>query len=675
MDVILRRFALPGVLPLKTDAQKIHMLRLGVEASKNNKEWRWKPVRVLLSGLLGLVLLAPTAVLGEDKPKLAGLDIDITRLSIEELLSVKITSVSKKPEQITHAPAAVYVLTSEDIRHSGATSIPEALRLVPGVNVASIDANKWAISIRGFNGQTANKLLVLIDGRSIYDPLFSGVLWETKDVMLENIERIEVIRGPGGTLWGANAVNGVINIITKSAMETQGGLVAAGGGTEEKFVNVRYGYELAANHYIRVYGRAFEKDAGFLEGGADDESSMGQAGFRYDGTAGKSDMLTVRGDFYNGDYGYPDETARGKREGSGGNLLGRWSRPLNNGAELSLQLAYSHTELEDPFLGEVRDTYDFEFQHDLPQAGRHDIIWGVTYRRTRDDIRNSPQISLTPDNRTDTVTGLFIQDEIALSPDNVYLTIGTKFESNDYTGSEIQPNVRLAWRINSTDTFWAAVSRAVRTPSRLESDFIIQLPGGQVLAGDGNMDSEELLAYEAGVRFHPFKKLYLGIATFYNDYDRLLSLEGPTIGNKSGGHTSGVELTAIYIPASTWKISASYSYLNMNLTLDSDSLDDPATRITEIEEENPKHQAFIRLGTRLFKHYEFDVTIRYVDELPALNVSSYTVADLRLARRINDNLELSLVGRNLFEDHHFEWGDDQVSQVEDSLYIKLLYSF
>ncbi|HEX7028568.1 MAG TPA: TonB-dependent receptor [Gammaproteobacteria bacterium] len=631
-------------------------------------------MRALIAGLLGCLLFTPATVFGDENPQLAGLDIDITRLSIEELLNVKITSVSKRPEQITHAPAAVYVLTSEDIRHSGVTSVPEVLRLVPGVHVARIDANKWAVSIRGFNGQTANKLLVLIDGRSIYDPLFSGVLWETKDVMLENIERIEVVRGPGGTLWGANAVNGVINIITKNARQTQGGLVAAGAGTEERFINWRYGYELAENHYIRVYGKGFEKDPGFVEGGADDRSSMGQAGFRYDGTLTNSDTLMIRGDFYDGSFGYPDEAARGEREGKGGNLLGLWARPLDNGGGMSAQMAYSHTELDDPVLGEVRDTYDFEFQHDLPRIGDHEIIWGVTYRRTHDDIRSSSLLGLTPDHRTDSVTGLFVQDDIALSR-SVYLTVGSKFESNDYTGSEVQPNIRLAWRINSTDTFWAAVSRAVRTPSRLESDFVIQMPDGSTFAGGGNMDSEELVAYETGVRFNLTKELYMGVTAFYNEYDRLFTVEGSTLGNRAGGNTSGVEVAAVYVPAASWKISVGYSYLNMNLKLDRDSLDDPSTRIAGTEGQNPEHQAFVRLGTRLFKHYELDVAVRYVDELPALNVPSYTVADLRLARRINDNLELSIVGQNLFEDRHFEWGGNQVTQVEDSMHIKILYNF
>jgi iron complex outermembrane receptor protein len=623
------------------------------------------------------LLLNSVTALGAEPQRLAGLDIDITRLSIEELLNVKITSVSKRPEQITHAPAAIYVLTADDIRRSGVTSIPEALRLVPGVDVARVDANKWAVSIRGFNDVTANKLLVLIDGRSIYDLLFGGVLWETKDIMLENVDRIEVIRGPGGSLWGANAVNGVINIITKNAAETPGGLVTAGGGTEERrFANFRYGYKLAENHYIRFYGKAFERGPGFLPGDtADDDSRMGQAGFRYDGDFGNSNTLTLRSDFYDGRYGTADEAIRGDRKSSGSSLSGRWSRLLNDDNQLSLQFSYTNTELDDPLLGEDRDTFDVEFQHELSKIGAHSVTWGATYRRTSDDITNSQQLGVMPTSRTDDVAGLFFQDEIELARDRLFLTVGAKYENNDYTGSEFQPNVRLAWRINDTDTFWAAVSRAVRTPSRLEDDLFVRLPDGSVFAGNGMMDSEELLAYEAGYRFSIGKELYLDIAAFYNEYDNLLSIEGSTIGNKSAGNTDGVEIAAVYMPTRLWRISAGYSFLDMDLTLDADSLDDSQSRIARIEGQNPRQQAFIHLGTRLFNRYDFDLNVRYVDSLPAGNVPGYTVADIRLARQLSDNLELSLVGQNLFEDHHFEWSEGLVSEVEDSVYIKLLYRF
>lgn len=607
----------------------------------------------------------------------AELDIDITQLSIEDLLNLKITSVSKKSVSVSRAPAAVYVLTAEDIRRSGATSIPEVLRLVPGMQVARIDANKWAVSSRGFNSRTANKLLVLVDGRNIYDFLFTGVLWETKDVMLENVERIEVIRGPGGTVWGANAVNGVINIITRHAADTQGGLLVAGGGTEERaFGKIRQGFQVGEAGYMRVSAHAWERDEGYLTTGEpDDDSRYGRVGFRYDTDPAADNAFTMEGNVYEGAQGTADETVTPESETSGGNVLGRWTRALADGGRTSLQLYYDATELDNPVLEESRDTVDLEFTHQLPQWGAHRIIYGLTYRRTSDEIGNTPQLSLIPDGRTDRLAGAFIQDEIELSRDKLYLTVGSKFEENDYTGSEAQPNVRLAWHTGDTGTLWAAVSRAVRTPSRLEDDFRIPLPGGGFLMGNRMQESEELLAYETGFRFSPAPSLFLDIAVFHNEYDKLLTLEGLTSGNKSSGDTRGLEIATTYTPARNWKITAGYSFLEMDLELDDDSLDNPATRVTAIEGSNPEHQAFVRMGTRFSDRYELDVTLRYVDELPAQDVADYTVADLRFAAHVNENLELSLVAQNLFEEHHFEQRTNLATEVEDGVYGRLLWRY
>lgn len=607
----------------------------------------------------------------------AELDIDITQLSIEDLLNLKITSVSRKPEAVSRAPAAVYVLTAEDIRRSGATSIPEVLRLVPGLQVARIDANKWAVSSRGFNSRTANKLLVLVDGRNIYDFLFTGVLWETKDVMLENVERIEVIRGPGGTLWGANAVNGVINIITRNASDTQGGLLVAGGGTQERaFSKIRQGFQVGESGYMRVSAHAWERDEGFLATGEpDDDSRFGQAGFRYDTDPAAANTFTVLGNVYEGAQGAADATVTPESETSGGSLLGRWTRALPGAGRTSLQLYYDVTELDNPALKESRDTIDLEFTHALPQWESHRIIYGLTYRRTSDEIGNTPQLGLIPDRRTDSLAGAFVQDEIELSRDELYLTVGSKFEENDYTGSEAQPNIRLAWHTSETGMLWTAVSRAVRTPSRLEDDFRIPLPGGAVLMGNRMQQSEELTAYEAGFRFSPSVNVFLDIAVFHNEYDKLITLEGLTAGNKSSGETRGLEIATTYTPAPNWKITAGYSFLEMDLALDDDSLDDPATRVTAIEGSNPEHQAFVRMGTRLYGRYELDVSLRYVDELPAQDVPDYTVADIRFAAHVNENLELSLVGQNLFDRHHYEQRSSLATEVEDGVYGRLLWRY
>jgi iron complex outermembrane recepter protein len=628
------------------------------------------------SCLLGYSL---SAVAGKETADtmLAGLNIDITRLSIEDLLNLKITSASKKPESASRVPAAVYVLTAEDIRRSGVTSIPEALRMVPGLQVARIDANKWAVSSRGFNSRTANKLLVLVDGRNIFDFLFTGVLWETKDVMLEDVDRIEVIRGPGGSIWGANAVNGVINIITRSAEATQGGLAVAGAGTEERaFGGIRYGFKAGTEGHMRVYAKAWRRDEGFLETGRpDDDSRLERAGFRFDTRLNGDDTLILSGDAYKGAQGTADESVSPESRTSGGNLLGRWTRFLSDGGRTSLQFYYDTTELDNPVLEESRDTFDLEFVHELPQWGKHRIIYGLTYRRTSDEIVNTPRLSLVPDQRTDRLGGAFVQDEIELSPDRLYLILGSKFEENDYTGTEVQPNIRLSWHAGEIGTLWAAISRAVRTPSRLEDDFRITVPGVGTLMGNRMQESEELVAYEAGYRFSPTANVFLDIAAFYNEYDRLLTLEGLTTGNKSSGITRGMEIAATYTPTRNCRLSGGYSFLKMDLELDRDSLDNPATRVTAIEGANPEHQVFVRAGTTFSGRYEFDVAVRHVDELPAQNVSSYTVADTRLAAHLNENLELSLVGRNLFEKHHFEQRTNLSTEVEDGVYAKLLWRF
>jgi iron complex outermembrane receptor protein len=632
--------------------------------------------------LSAVITFAVSPALAEQQ--LAQLDIDITQASIEDLLNIKITSASKKAELLAHVSAAIYVLTSDDIRRSGVTSIPEALRLAPGVQVARVDANKWAVSIRGFNSRSANKLLVLINGRSTYDPLFTGVFWETVDVMLEDVERIEVIRGPGGTVWGANAVNGVINIITKHAKDTQGGLVAAGAGTEEEgFVNLRYGFNLAEDHDLRVYGKILERDAGFVEGVDDpqDDSRLDQAGFRYDGQLSSNDTISVSGNFYDGEQGSPNSLQTTDNETSGQNLSSRWSRTLSSGGQISANFYYDHFEFDFPdTLGEKRDTFDFEFQHQIQKLGAHQIMYGLGYRRSNDDIDNSLLLRLEPASKTDETSAGFIQDEIELSADSVFLTLGSKFESNDYTGSETLPNIRLEWRINDTDILWGAVSKAVRIPSRLESDFFVQLPspipGGPAitLRGNESMVAEKLIAYESGLRFALMEELYLDLAVFLNNYDDLVTNEGLTLANKAGGDTKGLEIAATYLPLPSWKLIAGYSYLKMDLELDADSLN-PGTYASNIEGNNPEHQAFLRSSLNFSDRHELDIILRYVDRLPTQDVPSYTVADIRWATRFGENMQLSLVGQNLLEQHHFEQRSASTSEVEDGLYLKILYQF
>ena len=402
-------------------------------------------------------------------------------------LDVQVSTVSRTESTVGRSAAAVFVVTNEMIRRSGARTIPDALRLVPGVQVARIDANKWAVTIRGFNGRYANKLLVQIDGRSVYTPLFAGVYWDVQDVVLEDVDRIEVIRGPGAAVWGANAVNGVVNIITKSARDTQGTFVEAGSGTEERsFSTVRTGGKLGQNAYYRIYGKWFERDrAGLPTGIADDEWRQGRTGFRIDWEPNGCDKLTFQGDAYGGTSGtanrIPDSlppdfqsTITDDSRVSGGNALLRWSRTIDAETDWSLQFYYDRTSRKAVTTGfqEDRDTIDLDFQHRFPLAPEHSLIWGFGYRNSKDSIRSSPfYLQFYPSDRADDLFSYFVQDEITLREDLLYLTVGSKFEHNDYTAFEYQPTGRLLWTPDPRHSIWAAISRAVRTPSRAEDRY------------------------------------------------------------------------------------------------------------------------------------------------------------------------------------------------------------
>jgi iron complex outermembrane receptor protein len=557
----------------------------------------------LSSMVAGVCLASPS----DTEPPLPA---DLTQLSLEDLMDIEITSVAKKAQKLSEAPAAVFVITNDDLRRSGVTSIPEALRMVPGLQVARIDANKWAITPRGFNGRFSNKLLVMMDGRSVYTPLFSGVYWDMKDTLLEDVDRIEVIRGPGAALWGANAVNGVINIITKRSEDTQGGLVVAGAGTEERgFGAVRYGGKLGQDNYCRVYAKYLNRDSGVFPSGEDgaDEWDVLRAGFRMDWQGSGPDALTLQGDIYDGGAGVMAVTKSfdphapptfDEDEGiSGANLLGRWKHTVSDTSEIALQVYYDRTERNGIILDQIHDTFDLDLQQQFALGKRQEIVWGLGYRFVSDNIDNTFYGSWDPDSRDDDLYSGFVQDDITLIKDRLRLTLGSKFEHNDYTGSEIQPNGRLMWTLQEGHSIWAAVSRAVRTPSRTEEDGRLNttvLPPGSLLPlfpgygvvslfGDGNYESEELLAYELGYRVLPTDQFSVDIAAFYNDYSNLRTLEpgnpslevspSPThlvfpftADNKMDGETYGVEVAADWRASDWWRIHASYTYLQIQLT-------------------------------------------------------------------------------------------------------------
>ncbi len=638
-------------------------------------------------------LLVPTAVLSDDV-------LDLTELSIEELMNIEITSVSKKPQKLSEAAAAVFVITQEDIRRSGVTSIPEALRMVPGLQVAKIDANKWAVTSRGFNGRFANKLLVLMDGRSVYSPLHSGVFWHIQDTLLEDIDRIEVIRGPGATLWGANAVNGVINIITKHSSETQGGLVTAGGGTEERgFGSFRYGARSGDDKYYRVYAKYFTRDEAVFSSGDDatDDWDSLRGGFRVDRQIRGGDSLTFQGDIYDGKVGEriilatPSsiQTYDGTTAFNGVSLLGRWERSLSDASNLSLQVYYDRTDLEIKRIDEIRDTFDIDFQHHFLFGERHGIMWGVGYRFTRDNIDNSSATIFTPDRRHVDLWSAFLQDDISLVDDIFRLTVGSKIEYNDYTGIEIQPNIRLIWTPKRSYSIWAAVSRAVRTPSRAENDVMSYygLPSSGVVfpvCGSSDFDSEELIAYELGFRILPVDQLSIDIAAYYSDYDNLRTVElggafpdvRLVMDNKMEGSTYGVELAVDWRVFDWWRLMGAYSFLQMQLHPHSDSRD-PFSELAEGD--NPHHQASLRSSMDLRGNLELDLWTHYVDNLPSQGVGSYVALDIRLGWKPRKDLELSIVGQNLLDSQHPEFFpeilDTTPTEVERGVYGKITWKF
>jgi iron complex outermembrane recepter protein len=633
----------------------------------------------------------------------------LTHVSLEDLGQIEVTTASKVPVKAIRTPAAIYVITQEDIRRSGATSIPEALRMAPGVEVARVDSNTWSLGVRGFESTLSRSVLVLIDGRSVYTPLFAGVYWQVQDTLLEDIERIEVIRGPGGTIWGANAVNAVINIITKKAQETHGTLVSTGGGNiDQGFVNFRYGTGNDKGFNYRIYGKAFTRGPEFHPDYKQfDDWRMGQTGFRTDWDVHNRDRLTLQGDIYSGDagqrvgitsYSPPFMTnVEQNAELSGGNLLGRWEREVGSGSNVQLQTYYDRTNRKQANFAESRDTFDIDFIHHLTLPGRQDFLWGLGARLSSGNASTVvPTVVFTPNHYTEKLYNAFIQDEIPILGDQLSLTIGSKFLHNNYSGFEIEPTARLLWTPSSRQTVWGAVTRAVRTPSRVEEDLqITALLAANPLTflrviGNRKFSSESLLGYEAGYRSLVGPKFHLDFAFFYNNYDHLLSAEPGVPFSESSpppahaiipfffsngllGRTAGFEIAPDWTPTHTWRLRGSYSYLHIDLQKSASSLD-PST-VNSTQGSSPHHQVEIQSSVDLPKKLEFDQTFRYVSALPAQLVGAYTTADVRFSWHATRSLDVSVVGQNLFQPHHAESRGDPgpLVGIERSAYIKLTW--
>jgi len=607
---------------------------------------------------------------------------ELKKLSLEELMAIEVFSVSKRAEKLSETASAVQVITGEDIHRSAASSIPEALRLASNLQVAQVDSRQWAISARGFNGTTANKLLVLIDGRTVYTPLYAGVFWDAQDTLLEDIDQIEVISGPGATLWGANAVNGVISVTTKRARDTQGLLLEGGGGTELRYFGaLRYGGAMASNVHYRVYGKYFDRDSAVLSNGreATNDWRMGQGGFRVDWEPSDANLLTVQGDFYGG-WGEQPNTS--DLSMSGGNVIGRWTHRFSESSDWGVQLYYDRTHRNIPgTFEEDLDTYDLDFQHRFALGERHDMVWGLGYRLIEDDVENSPGLAFLPERVSRQWFSAFVQDEIALVQERLHLTLGTKIEHNDYTGFEFQPSGRLAWNVTKGHMVWAAISRAVRTPSRIDTEFYAPGAPPFFLAGGTNFVSEDLLAYEIGYRVQPHPRVSVSLAAFYNDYDHIRSIEqlsppAPVpleIGNGQEGETYGAELTIDYRLTDWWRLHAGYTELQIQIRPKAGSTD---TTFGSSESHDPNRQFKVRSSVELPANIQFDAGFRFVTHIANQRIPEYGELDLRLAWRPIPTLELSVAGQNLLHERHAEFGSPVARrEIERSVYAKVLWRF
>jgi iron complex outermembrane receptor protein len=591
-------------------------------------------------------------------------------LSLEDLVNVKVTSVSKHEENLNDAAAAIFVLSNDDIRRSGATTVADALRLVPGMQVAAMSSSDWAISARGFNQQFANKLLVMIDGRTVYSPAFSGVYWDVQQVFLDDVDRIEVIRGPGATIWGANAVNGVINILSKSARDTQGGLLYGGGGDVHLALGgARYGDQLGKDTWYRVYG-TYQLNDDFRQANgrsAHDGWDLGKGGFRVDHYTSDDGHLTWQGDGYAGNLA--DRTG----DMHGFNTLGRWTQPLSERSSYEVQAYLDHTLRNDALMEMSEDTADLTFQHTFGLGERNDVIWGLGYRFTRTRVHEvkTPGSVITDDTLPLNLFSAFIQDAFEIIPDRLTFTLGTKIEHNDFTGVEVQPSARLVFKPAKNQTLWAAVSRAVRTPSLVEGAEFgafafgapVIGPGGALyqpaIVGNPDVHSEVLWACELGYRIQPNPRVSVDVAAFYNDYSRALGLRPVGVipsaplnvltlesANTRRGESYGGEAVVTVVATDAWRLSASYSLLFTQ------GQGEPASDTRALELNAPTHQVVLRSSYDFTRRASLDAQLRYVDNVQA--VPAYLTADVRLSWRPKDNLELSLVGQNLLDDRHPE---------------------
>ena len=648
---------------------------------------------------LHLLLFGDPQASGQDEQRArvtsdAASGSDLTKASLEELMNMEVISVSKKEQRISKVPAAIFVITQEDIARSGARNIPDLLRMVPGVDVAHLDANIWAISIRGFADRFADKVLVLIDGRSVYTPTSSGVYWDQLDVPLEDIERIEVIRGPGGTVWGANAVNGVINILTKEAGATIGGVISVGAGSSENTEELaQYGGTISKESAYRIFVKHF--NVGNLTATDKTEAADGwhmvRGGFRTDWGMSQRDTLSLQGDFAGTSAGetlnvvlanaLPQQlTFNSRTRSDAGDVQAHWNRNLSSGSDLSLQAYYDGYNRFEEGGAENRRTFALDFQHHWAIHRRHDVVWGLGYRTTSDELTPKFSKSFVPPEKTDNLFSGFAQDEIQLSR-LVWFTLGSKFEHNSYTGFEFEPSAQLVWTATRDQTLWLSAARAIREPARADTAIridttIVPLDNGGFGVGEiianPERKAEELLAYQAGYRGQVTKSISFDLATFLNFYHHLQTDEpgtpfftsspGPphtvfpqTSDDLAHGRTYGAEIFGRWDITSHWRIVSGFTSLRMHVAADASSQD---AAVGSLAGDVPNHKFEIRSLVTLPKHTQWDTTLYDVDALPDQGVGGYARLDTRLGWRIGESTECSVIGQNLLTPRHAEFGDD-----------------
>ena len=663
------------------------------------------------------ILIAISLLTSAAYPSLAQQTPDLTQKSLEDLMNIQVTSVSKREQTTSQAAAAVFVISREDIRRSGALNIPDLLRMVPGLDVAQIDADKWAISARGFNGQYSDLVLVLVDGRAVYNPIFAGVFWDSQNVALDTIERIEVIRGPGAAVWGSNAVNGVINIITRSADDTQGGYVTAGAGNASTGpATIGYGGKASGIGAYRVYGQGFQYNSQPTFAGLDgqDDWRLVHGGFRTDSALSAKDSLTTEGEAFRGNAGElastpvslaPPLTATLALRDiySGWNALTRWNRIVSPHSDTSLQVYFDRTNRGDTTYSLGLDTFDIDFQHHVLWGSRQDIVWGLGYRLSSDEESPTMRIVFTPQDRATQLFSSFVQDEIAIRPDHISLSLGARLEHNDYTGFVFQPSARMVWTPNSKNMVWSAISSADRTPARSDSDIRVNYaavagPGGLPmlisLFGNPHAKNERLTAFEMGYRSAWTSNFSVDSTVFYNRYRDVDSVEpGATIvetspapahllipsylGNGLHGETHGIELFANWKATNFWTLSPGYSFFSMHLHPFAGSQD--LTDSAGDEGGTPDHQAQLRSSVRLPWNLQWNASAYFVNRLPAVSVPAYTRLDTVLIWHAGERVSVRVVGQNLLKNVHPEYAGPsssvQSGMIKRDAYAQITWSF